>query len=314
MNPFPGGAARKGGALAGDLLLEVEGKSTHNVELMKVVEWVRGEEGSGITIVVQKPGAAERRTLRLTRAVVPFETVLGYRRASEESWAYRVDPAAPVAYVRVGSLRASTLHELRKLESRALAEGCRALVLDFRSSCGEGVLYHAALVADGLLDGGLMWSVRGAHGDVRDFKADRECLFRSWPLAVLVDKDLCDRTQGALIAALQDNGRAAIVGEPTQCDGYVNAILPLPESKDSLILRTARIERAAKGKNWPVQPDFPVPLNDAQRTAVLAWLRQKEQADLASRTDERPPDDPQLTKALEILRGALEARETSSKP
>jgi C-terminal processing protease CtpA/Prc len=186
-------------------------------------------------------------------------------------------------------------------------------VLDFRASCGEGVLYHASLVADGLLDGGLMWSVRGAHGDVKDFRADRECLFRNWPLAVLVDKDLCDRVQGGVIAALQDNGRAIIIGEPTQCDGYINAILPLPDSSDSLVLRTARMERAAKGKSWPVQPDHHVPLNDAQRGAVLTWLRQKEQADLPSSTDERPPDDPQLNKAIELLRAALEAHDTSSK-
>jgi carboxyl-terminal processing protease len=281
---------------------------------MKVVDWVRGEEGRDVTLVVQKPGATERRTLRMTRAVIPFDTLLGYRRASEETWTYRVDPAVPVAYVRVGSLRASTLHELRKLESRAQAEGCQALVLDFRASCGAGVLYHAALVADGLLDGGLMWSMRGAHGDVKEFRADRECLFRNWPLAVLVDKDLSDRAQGGVIAALQDNGRAVIVGEPAQCDGYMNAIVPLPQSSDSLILRTARMERAAKNKSWPVQPDHHVPLNDAQREAVLTWLRQKEQAELPSRTDERPPDDPQLSKAIELLRAALETNHTSGKP
>jgi RNA polymerase sigma-70 factor (ECF subfamily) len=309
LNPFRSGAARKAGAMAGDLLVEVEGKSTYNIELTKIVEWLRGEEGTGVTIGVRKPGSTEKRSLQLIRAVISIDTCLGYRRGSEESWTYRVDPAVPVGYVRVDSIRASTLHELRKLESQLQAEGCRALVLDFRSSNGAGVFYHAALVADGLLDGGLMWSVRDAHGEVKEFRADRECLFRNWPLAVLVDKELADRAHGGVIAALQDNGRAIVVGELPKCDGYVNAVLPLPERGESLVLRTARMERAAKGKSWPIQPDYLVPLNDAQRTAVLAWLRQKEQAELPAGTDNRPPDDPQLNQAIQLVRAALEAQD-----
>jgi C-terminal peptidase prc len=305
--PFRGGVAHKAGVLPGDLLIEVDGKSTREIALMKVVDWVRGEEGTDVTIAVRQPGTTEKRTLRLTRAVIPFDTLLGYRRGSEETWSYRVDPALLIGYVRVDSIKASTLHELRKLENQLQAEGYRALVLDFRSSCGEGVLYHAALVADGLLDGGVLWSVRGAHGEVKEFKADRECLFRNWPLAVLVDKDLCERAQGAIIAALQDSGRAVVVGEPTRCDGYVNAILPLPESSDSIILRTARMERAAKGKGWPVQPDYQVPLNDAQRAEVLAWLRQKQQPESPAGAEKRPPDDPQLKKAMQLLRVKLQA-------
>lgn len=314
LTPFRGGAAYKAGVQPGDLLIEVEGKSTHEIDLMKVVDWVRGEEGSPVTIVVRKPGTTDNRTLRLVRGVIGFETLLGYRRASEEAWSYRIDPALPIGYVRVDSIRASTLHELRKLENRLQAEGCRALVLDFRSSCGEGVLYHAALVADGLLDGGMMWKVRGAHGDVKEFQADRECLFRNWPLAVLVDKDLADRAEGGIIAALQDSGRAIVVGEPTQCDGYVNAILPLPESSDSIVLRTARMERAANGKSWPVQPDVQVALNDAQRAELHTWLQQKQQPELPAGTEDRPPEDPQVKKALELLRVRLQANSTSGKP
>jgi len=314
VNAFRGGAARKAGAVSGDLLIEVEGKSTHQVEMKQIVDWLRGEEGSSVTIVVRKPGAAQSRTYRLTRAVIPFDTLLGYRRGSDDSWTYRIDPATAVGYVWVNSLRASTLHELRKLENRLQAEGCRALVLDFRMSVGQGVLHHAALVADGLLDGGLMWRVRDAHGDVQEFRADRECLCRDWPLAVLVDKNCAERAQGAVIAALQDNGRVIVVGEPTKCDGGVNSVVPLPESGEALVLRTARMERAIKDKSWPVQPDHLVPLTDAQREAVLTWLRHKEQAELPAGTEDRPPEDPQLHKAVELLQAALEAKAAKGKP
>jgi hypothetical protein len=76
-------------------------------------------------------------------------------------------------------------------------------------------------------------------------------------------------------------------------------------------MRTARMERAAKGKTWPIQPDHAAPLSEEQGTAVLRWLRQKEQSELPKGTDDRPPDDPQLRKAMELLKVALQTKAVS---
>src|SRR5262249_6136911 len=151
----------------------------------KVVAMLRGPEGSSLTIVVRQPGAAETRTLKMTRAVVPLDSLFGFRRAGEEDWNYGVDPEARIAYVWVKAIKASTLHELRQVERRLQADGMRALVLDFRFSRGEGRLHDAGLVADGLLDGGLMWTARDPHYPAKAWRADRDCLFRDWPLVVL---------------------------------------------------------------------------------------------------------------------------------
>src|SRR5262249_35822359 len=154
------------------------------------------------------------RTYKMTRAVVPFDSLAGYRRLSEDEWDYRPDAETPVAYVRVDALRISTLQELRQLEPRLRAKGFRALILDMRFSNGDGMVRNAALFADGLLDGGLMWTARGADENSRqEYRADRECLFRDWPIALLIN-DTLDRQQALVAAALQDNGRAVLVGEP----------------------------------------------------------------------------------------------------
>src|SRR5207302_11171707 len=93
------------------------------------------------------------------------------------------DPASPIAYIHVSSLRTSTLQELRQLEPKLRSQRFRALVLDLRFSSGDGMVRNAALFADGLLDGGLMWSSRGIDEKARkEYRADRECLFRDWPL------------------------------------------------------------------------------------------------------------------------------------
>jgi C-terminal peptidase prc len=303
--PFRRGAARVAGARPGDLILEVDGKSTKGVlDLEKIANWLRGEEGTTVTAVVRQPGSTDARTLKMVRAVIPFDSVFGYRRTSGDAWDYRIDRDAGIAYVWVQSIKSSTLHELRQVERRLRADGVKAVVLDLRFSLGDGHLHDVALVADGLLDGGLMWSVRGKDDQVKEYRADREALFRGWPMVALVN-DLQDNCQALLLAALRDNDRAVLVGEPTNNDGLVRSRFELPDGKDALTVLTGRLERAAKDRGWPVRPDHAVALEKEKRAAVLKWLTGKQLPELPAGTDDRAPDDPQLDRALTELHRAL---------
>jgi C-terminal peptidase prc len=329
VDPARRGAARRAGAKPGDLIVEVDGKNTHGVPLRTAIDWLRGDEGTPLTIVVRQPKETATRTYHLVRAKVPFDTMFGYRRLSEERFRYRVDPDLAVGYVRVVSLNSASLHDLRQLERSLRADGVRALVLDLRS-CGaaDGQLGSAELVADGLLDGGVLWRLRDGRG-VREVRADAECLFRGWPLAVLVGPDLVGLGTEAVAAALQDNGRAVLVGEPVpsrvrhffeaEPDGtadpgrYVTSLFPLPDGQGTLQLPTARVERAARDRDWPVRPDHVVKLGPKQKEALWEWHRQQEMSDPpADSADKTPPEDPQLTKAVALLRDALQ--KTSEAP
>ncbi len=311
--PFRRGAARKAGALPGDLLLEIDGKSTRGMpDVGKVAEMLRGAEGTTLTIVVRQPGAAETRALRLTRAVIPLDSVFGFRRAGEEGWDYRADPEARIAYVWVKSLKSSTLHELAEVERRLDADGMRGLVLDFRLSQGDGVLHDAGLVADGLIDGGLLWTARESPYPAKEWRADRECLFRDWPMVVLVN-GVPDNAQGAVLAALQDRGRATLVGEPAKSDGAIRRAFPLPHGQGLIVVLTGQLERADKTRGWPVRPDQAVGLSAGQRSAVEKWLMSKQLPVLPPGADDRPPEDPQLAAGLAVLRERLKAAAAPAK-
>lgn len=302
VSPVGRGPARRAGIETGDLIVEVDGKSTRDVPLAKVVEWLRGEEGTTFLLTVRTPGA-EARTLKMTRSVVPFETAMGYRRAADDGWDFRIDPRGSVGYVRVDRFLSSTPHELRRLERRLRSEGARALVLDLRNG-GGSELHNGTLVADALLGGGLMWRWHGADKQVREYRAGRECLFRDWPLAVLINDSL-DSAEGAVVAALQDNGRATLVGEATRNGGFVKSIVPLPDGLGALSFNTGRLERAAKGRGWPVEPDHVVTLTKKQREALNTWLLAKGRLEKPGSAADKPPEDPQLDKAVELLRDAL---------
>ena len=303
--PFRRGPARVAGAKPGDLIIEVDGKSAKDVrDLEKIVTWFRGEEGTAVTAVVRQPGATETRTLKMVRGVIPLDSVLGYRRTSEDEWHYRLDREAGIAYVWVKSIKSSTLHELRQVERRLRADGAKAVVLDLRFSAGEGNLHDVALVADSLLDGGFMWSVRGKDDQVSEYRADREALFRGWPIVALTN-DISDNCQALLLAALQDNNRAVLVGEPTNNDGLVRSRFQLPDGKNTITVLTGRLVRAVKDRAWPVRPNHEVALDKDQRERVRKWLFEKELPELPAGTDDEPPEDPQLERTLKELRKTL---------
>ena len=82
----------------------------------------------------------------------------------------------------------------------------------------------------------------------------------------------------------------------------------LPDRSAALTLLSGRLERADTARGWPVRPDRPAALTRAERTAVYQWLRDKQLPELPSGTVDRPPDDPQLTDALAVLRDALTSK------
>jgi C-terminal peptidase prc len=313
MLTFPGSPARRAGMKAGDLILAVDGVSMEGKNIGQVVKHLRGAMGEPVDVTVRQPGTTEVRHLHMVRDIIPFELVVGYRRVSEEAWDYHVNPAEPIAYVRVTSLTSSTLHELRQVEPRLQAGRYRALVLDLRFING-GDLQQAGLVADGLLADGVLWRTRDAKGYVREWRADRESLFRDWPVAVLI----ASRTAGVgpemLAAALQDNRRAVLVGEATAGrNRQIVSQVVLPEGEGALRLWTGVVERArplaaGRGRDGEpercVVPEHGVSIEGRSFDLLAAWNAQQERGDKAAANP--PEEDRQLAKALDVLRAALQ--------
>ncbi len=301
--PFPGGPYRRAGGRTHDLIVEVDGKNMAGHSLQEVVRALRGEEGTAVTVLARQPGAAETRFLKMVREVIPFQSALGYRRVSEEAFDFHADPALPVAYVRLTSMTSSTYHELRRLERQLRSGGYQALVLDLRTT-SAGAVVHAAQVADALLDGGTMWKVRDAQGRVKEYKADRDCLFRDWPLVVLVGEHTPD-TPAVIAAALQDRGRAVLVGTPTAAGGTVRGLVPLPDGVSAVELLAGSVERLKPAKEPGVTPDHVVRMGEKQWPDVEAWQVAQERPESP---EVSPPQDPQLAKALDLMRDALKER------
>jgi C-terminal peptidase prc len=308
--PFPGGPARKAGARPGDLIVEVNGESMEGVPLPKVVERLQGEEGTKVSMTVRQPGENEKRLLEMVRSIIPFSSVQGYRRTGEESWSFRCDRRSAIGYLSIDEIKVNTLMDLRKVEPQVRAEGAKALVLDLRFTMGQDT-GHAALVADAFLDDGVLFRVRDNHGRTKEYKADRDCLFRGMPIVVLVSE--YTGSMGAIVAAaLQDRGRAIIVGEMPKTEFIVTTLVHLPEDRGAVLLRTGRVERsepaaateqhrsaAASNRLWP---DHRVTIDRKEAAAVQEWRQQQQSPE--PKADAKPPADSQLAKGIELLHQA----------
>jgi carboxyl-terminal processing protease len=235
----------------------------------------------------------------LKRDVLHEDTVLGVRRASGGSWDYLLDADLRIAYVRLGTLRQSsimdsdgangTASELQDALTMLKRSGLEGLVLDLRD-CPRGLIGQATYVAGTFLPlDTAIATVRYRQPRTPERYASHGGGFTQLPLVVLVGPDTSGA--GELIAcALQDNHRAPVIGQRTRgkdtiqpADNSTNSIL-IGETNHGLRLSTGLFTRPS-GKNlgrladskpwddWGVQPDegFEVPLTPDVRRQIRRW-------------------------------------------
>jgi carboxyl-terminal processing protease len=236
---FPDGPAWNAGVEPNDLILEINGQSTESKDLNHAVALLRGEAGTEVTMVVRQPDSEETRRLSMTRGRVFIPTIEGIREDSEGKWQHTIDADQRIAYLRVVAIGPSTVHELRQIEAAVRKNDCRGIILDLR--VGGGTLHDVVMVADALLEGGVIGHVRSADS-TETYKSQPGALFEGVSIAVLIDKySNADRV--FLTAALQDHQRATVVGEVTSGETYVNSLVPIPGRGDKIRLATAVMQR-----------------------------------------------------------------------
>jgi carboxyl-terminal processing protease len=319
---FPQGSAYKAGIRAEDQILQIDGVAMEGKRLEEVVDRIRGPEGSTVSLLIQRPGTEEPLSFSLRRSVVPFQTVLGYSKMEDGTWDYRADSG--IAYVQITEVRASTLHELRQAEQRLRSAGYNKLILDLRANDGRN-FHDTLLLADSLLPETVIGSVRRSRGQ-EVFKSTPDCLFRDWPLAVLIDPN----TRGAaewLAAALQDGRGAMLLGSPTGGTGFIVEPVKLPSGHGAVQLWSGVLHRADGRSLFCANPDVfkrdvasylaakldtpsqarPNNPNDAGLAPdVEVAFRENLPAGATSyrsriRLEGRPPADPQFNRAVEEL-------------
>lgn len=343
VSPLAGTPAYRAGIVAGDRIVEIDGKSTEDVTIDEAVRKLKGPEGSKITLTVIHPGKTERQKIALTREAIHVETVLGDRRKPDQSWDYLIDGQKKIAYIRITGFSRDTANELRKVLTDLQKEKIRGMVLDLRFNPG-GLLNSAVEIADMFIEKGRIVSTAGRNSPERTWEAHKEGTFEGFPVAILVNHYSASASE-IVAACLQDHKRAVVVGERTWGKGSVQNVIPLDdydhgekaseshEPRSALKLTTAGYKRPS-GKNidrapdagdtdeWGVKPNdgLEVKLEGHELFTLMADRRQRDiisaqpeaKKPEAAEPESKPGADPdqkfvdrQLQKALDYLTAEL---------
>ena len=161
MSPLPGTPAYRAGLLAGDVILEIDGKSTEGYTIEKAVSLLKGKPGVTVKLGILHVATNKKEQVSLVRDVIHVATVLGDHYKSDGSWDFMLDKKDKIGYVRLTHFSRHSALELEKAINQLLEEGMRGLVLDLRFDPG-GLFSQATEIADMFIEGGTIVSTKGA--------------------------------------------------------------------------------------------------------------------------------------------------------
>ncbi len=212
--PIRGSPAEAAGILAGDIVLAVDGVPTEGMAEWEIIDRVRGPAGSSVVMTVLHLGATDAVDITVVRGRIELDSV---------SWT-RI-PETDLAYLQITQFASDTNFELLAAlrEIQRAAEGdrpIRGVLLDLRNNPG-GYLLEAVRVGSQFLDDGLViLHERDAEGNISTHYARGRGYARELPMVVLINNGSASAAE-ILAGALQENGRAQLVGETTLGTGTV---------------------------------------------------------------------------------------------
>lgn len=286
--PIEGSPADLAGLRSGDVIVAIDGRAVTSAGIGDVVARMRGEAGTQVRVKVERGGLDEPLEFSIRRAEILLQSV-------------RHAVLAPAyGYLRITHFSETTAHDVEAAVGRLHAKAGRlaGLVLDLRNNPG-GVLEAGVEVADAFLDDGVIVTANGRTPEARfTLQARRGDISRGARIAVLVNAGSASAAE-ILAGALQDHGRAVVIGRATFGKGSVQTVLPLSGGQ-ALKLTTSRY-LTPTGKviqNAGVAPDIVTPrqaADDGQRTTGGT-----------ARSD--PAGDPEVVRALAWLREAAQPK------
>jgi carboxyl-terminal processing protease len=206
--PMDGSPAEKAGVHAGDIILKVDGKDVTGQSLQAVVQLILGPAGTTVQITLLDPVSGQQRDVTITRAHILLHNV---------TW--NMLPGTTIAHVRIAAFSNSVSDDLIKTLGEINNQKATGLVLDLRNNPG-GLLDEAVAVTSQFLKNGYVLQEKNASGEVKKIAVKSGGLATDIPMEVLINQGTASAAE-IVSGALQDSGRAKLIGETTFGTGTV---------------------------------------------------------------------------------------------
>jgi carboxyl-terminal processing protease len=217
ISPIDDTPASRAGLAGGDLIVAIDGESTHGIDLQKIVRILRGTPGTPVKLTILR-GTKAPFDVSITRAIIEVPSIKA-----------KLEPNA-IGYVRVTEFGGETADDFKKAVDKLKQDSSgklRGLVIDLRNNPG-GLLSAAISISGNFLDGGTVVSTRGRrHTEDHSYAAPAHGdLLPGVPIVVLINGASASASE-IVSGALQDRHRATIMGTPSFGKGSVQSVIPL---------------------------------------------------------------------------------------
>jgi carboxyl-terminal processing protease len=226
--PFPNSPAEKAGLQSGDQIVAVDGKDITSLLPELVRQQVLGPEGSTVKLTIQRPGESVPFDVQITRAVIVVPSVTSKMLDNN------------IAYIQISTFGDTTASDLHKQLAALMAQKPKSLILDLRDN-GGGYLDTGIAVASEFISSGVIVMEKAGDGTITSHQATPDGLAtnKSLPMIVLVNGFSASASE-IVAGALQDTGRARLLGETTYGKGTVQNWVPLSDNQGAVRVTIAR--------------------------------------------------------------------------
>ncbi|GAP19910.1 S41 family peptidase [Leptolinea tardivitalis] len=265
---FPNSPAEQAGLKPGDMVLEVNGKDMTGIDGNLVLKQIRGPANTEVTLKLKRKDQDEPIVVTVKRAKIQMNSV--------ES--KMLDGG--IAYIDLLTFGEKTTDEMKTAIKTLQKENPKGLILDLRNN-GGGFLNTAIEVASQFMNSDVVMYEQYGNGEKKTFNTIPGGIARDIPMVVLINGGSASASE-IVAGALQDTGRAKLVGEKSYGKGSVQNWIPLDNEEGAVRITVARWltpkERQINKKG--LEPDISIKLTDE---------------------DIKARNDAQLKKAIELL-------------
>lgn len=269
--PLKGTPGEKAGLKAGDLIVSINGKSTADMSVESAVTLIRGKKGTEVTLTVFRDGWTKTKDIMIVRDTIKVDSV---------TWELK---DGNVAYIQIHQFDQSLSTDFRKIAFEILKSPVQKIVLDLRNNPG-GYLEVSQDIAGWFLEDGQVVTIEdfGKGKDQQLYKTSGNGSFKNYPMVILMNKGSASASE-ILAGSLRDNRKVELVGEKSFGKGSVQEVVNLQDNESFLKITIAKW-LTPKGNSISevgLEPDVKVEISE---------------------DDFKNQKDPQLQKALEIIR------------
>ena len=270
--PLKGTPGEKAGLLAGDIIVEIDGKNTSDMSIDQAVSIIRGKRGTEVTLSIFREGWTQSKDIKIIRDTIKINSV---------EWELKDDS---IAYIRIYQFNQFLPADFRKISHEILSSPAKKIILDLRNDPG-GYLEVCREISGWFLKLGEIVTIEdfGKGKEQKLYKTDGNGIFSDYPTVVLINEGSASASE-ILAGSLRDNRNIKLIGEKSFGKGSVQEVVTLQDGSSFLKITIAKwlTPKGDSISEVGLTPDIKVEILD---------------------DDIELKKDPQLEKALEIIRG-----------